>query len=440
MKAKKRSPHHEAFQFELVLLSTGYGLTRKLIRQSLWAGLFIIPVWGLLLMNGFPEYNEPPVLRGLIVGFCASILVFDSLIRSFRSFLPLAFESLIWLLCAFSGYILWINHFNEVGAISYIVTVMSCFCVLHQGRALWAFALVFVGFPLISAWISGYPIEEVGYGLLCSLSLLIMGYFFYSRSRDLSRVHELLRTRQKEWSEQSKWAQIGFLSGSIAHEINSPLAAINLLLDLVEKESERGHLTREGFHDKSARIRQIVGHIANLVRSLKRLARPRQENEVVEMRLNEGLQSYLALMGAKSRKEGFEILLDPSLSQSDRLLALSESDFVQILIVLTDNAAQAYGDLQGPRQVKIFPGFESQESFSVIVEDQGVGFDEKSARRAFMESFTSKKVGQGTGLGLVLVRRLIENAGGRVRILSNAKPTQIEVSIPKAVLRELAAS
>ena len=116
----------------------------------------------------------------------------------------------------------------------------------------------------------------------------------------------------------------------------------------------------------------------------------------------------------------------------------SAVELSQILVNLLVNAADACDERssrgeQGYQPTVVISVTRSGERVQLCIEDNGVGMSEETKNRAFMPLFTTKQGARGTGLGLSLVRRLIDRHGGSVRVSSTpGAGTTFTVSLPMA--------
>ena len=166
----------------------------------------------------------------------------------------------------------------------------------------------------------------------------------------------------------------------------------------------------------TARIADLVG----AVRSYSYLDQaPRQTVDI-----HEGLESTLALLAHKLRAKRVEIVrdLDPQLPGVEA----SGSELNQVWTNLIDNAVDALGD-DGRITLRT-----SRQGERVCIEicDDGPGIPDELQARIFDAFFTTKPVGQGTGLGLDIAQRIVVRHHGELRLQSQPGDTRFQVVLP----------
>jgi len=208
--------------------------------------------------------------------------------------------------------------------------------------------------------------------------------------------NEVMSKRSLEMSAH----MLANLSGSIAHEIRNPLAAINHAAQLLNESEEiaEGDLRLvDIIHNQSGRMNGIVENILQLSRHEK--SRP----DIFE--LNPFLEALAA--ETKSSLPGINLTFDIDHSQDNLLVLFDRSQLHQALWKILENARRhAYLDAAMPKVImsmKHKPG----TGFCIItVEDNGPGIPEANMERIFEPFFTTHK--QGSGLGLYIARQLCE--------------------------------
>jgi signal transduction histidine kinase len=143
--------------------------------------------------------------------------------------------------------------------------------------------------------------------------------------------------------------------------------------------------------------------------------------------LNQLVEEVLNFFKSRCAQEGVELIcsLSPNLPGVDADL----SQLNQVVINLIVNALQAMpqgGDL------KIQTSCEGNHVL-LIVEDTGIGMSDEVLEKIFTPFFTTKEVGQGTGLGLPVVHGIITSHGGSVSVKSKmGRGTRFEIQLPAA--------
>lgn len=236
--------------------------------------------------------------------------------------------------------------------------------------------------------------------------------------RDLT---ELLEARRRlEFSE--RLAAIGTLAASVAHEVNNPLL-VNLtnlhlaLVDLPPGPSELKELLQEA-HAAGSRI-------ATIVRELKSFAAPNRE---VPLPLDVRSCIGAALRFTRGQwRERLSVMLQ---LEDVGAVQLAPVRFEQVLVNLIINAVQATRGQ--PSAVLTLRTFTSPAGEVVVtVEDTGPGVPAELRARIFEAFFTTKPAGIGTGLGLSVSSRIIEEAGGRLE-LAEAPGAKFVITLPRA--------
>lgn len=230
------------------------------------------------------------------------------------------------------------------------------------------------------------------------------------------------RTRELEESQaqvlhQEKMAAFGLLAAGIAHEVGNPLAGISSVVQMLDRR-DLDPYTREKLslvHTQLARIQTILRELVTFSRPASDVRGRVGVREVVDEAL--GIAKYYR--GGKNRTITADVPADlpPLVGVRDQ--------FVQVLFNLVLNAIDAT-DKGGTIRVAA-----TAEGGAVVltVADDGSGIPPQVLARLFRPYFTTKK--HGTGLGLFVLRRIVEVHGGRVGVQSElGKGTTFRVELP----------
>jgi PAS domain S-box-containing protein len=221
------------------------------------------------------------------------------------------------------------------------------------------------------------------------------------------------RTRRAE-----SLASLGTLAAGLAHEIRNPLNAAQLQLTLAERRISRGD---ERATDTIGVVRDELGRLATLVGDFLAYARPRPLR-VHAADLTETARAVVELL--RGDAEGVGVSL--SLQAPEAVAAhLDEQRIHQVLINLVRNAIEAAGDSGEGGEVSVSVERRGPSAVVAVV-DSGPGlptdFD-------IFEPFATTKDG-GTGLGLPIVKRIVDDHGGRVVAASAGGRTTFHVELP----------
>jgi two-component system NtrC family sensor kinase len=224
-----------------------------------------------------------------------------------------------------------------------------------------------------------------------------------SRIEELVEVNRDLRAARHTVLRNEKLASVGTLAAGIAHEVGNPLTAIlgyvDILLLNAGDDADRDMLQR--IHDQVMRIHGIINELLEY-------SRPASE-EQPNGSLAAATELTASLLRPQPRLRGVEIVTD--VPNDLPRVALSEGRLQQIILNLSLNAADAMTD-GGALRIE---GRVDGDSVRFSVSDDGEGIEPENLNRIFDPFFTSKEPGAGTGLGLAMVDRIIEDHGGTIR-------------------------
>ncbi len=206
---------------------------------------------------------------------------------------------------------------------------------------------------------------------------------------------------ERRLREAEKLAAIGNLAAGLAHQVAAPLNVISgraeLLLRRPDDEPGRARSLRI--------IIQQISRITTIVRNLLDFAR-RREPRVQPVEVGGVINGVVEFLESELERGGVELV------RSDPAAAYVQGDpdlLHQVLVNLVLNALQAMDETEGPHRLTI--RLEATENAVVIeVEDTGPGLSRDVRERMFQPFYTTKE--QGTGLGLVVARSIVEEHGG----------------------------
>jgi len=229
---------------------------------------------------------------------------------------------------------------------------------------------------------------------------------------------EIERLHRTQMSRAEHLATLGEMATGLAHEIRNPLAGIAGVIEIIGRDLPATSPAREVVKD----VRQEIARINHIVTDLLQTARPHPP-KVRKSDLNVTVEHAVMLGRQQALAKGIGISFhkDPSLSEVEH-----DSDQIhQVLLNLLLNALQAI-DRHGQVEVTL----SRRDSTAVIeVTDNGRGIPAENLPNIFRPFYTTK--GDGTGLGLSLARRIVEDHHGRINVTSTVgKGTTFAVILP----------
>ncbi len=255
---------------------------------------------------------------------------------------------------------------------------------------------------------------------------------------DISNEKEIeaeLKLARMEAMHTSRLATIGEMVGSIAHEVNTPLGAILLSAQSIQRRIGGSDL-EEPITSQAQLIEKTVGRISKIVNSLRRLSRGRELDETQVTPAKVIIDNALALCMHQITLKSIDLRVDAI--PDDLFLCCQEAQITQVLINLLVNARDAHASREGGSNSPLPWIHLSCTPHANWVElrvlDNGAGIDESLASRVFEPFFTTKGPGHGTGLGLSISRKIIEAHGGRLTLESSVGPTEFLIRLPRHVL------
>ena len=247
-----------------------------------------------------------------------------------------------------------------------------------------------------------------------------------SANTELERLLGELRTAQARLVQQAKMAALGQLVAGVAHEINTPLAAVvsnnDLFLRCFDRlrhalaagaiaESARPLVERDlsAIEDLSHVTQKACVRITGIVRTLRTFARL-DEADVKAVDLHEGLESTLVLV-AHLLKGGIHVVRH--YGELPRV-ECHPNQLNQVFMNLIVNACQAMGETG----TLTLTTRATDDEVEVRVQDTGVGIAADKLPHIFDPGFTTKGSLVGTGLGLSIVYQIVEGHGGQITVES----------------------
>ncbi|MDF1562545.1 MAG: ATP-binding protein [Deltaproteobacteria bacterium] len=215
------------------------------------------------------------------------------------------------------------------------------------------------------------------------------------------------RALEAQVLQSERLASLGTLSAGMAHQIGNHLNAIRGHAELA---AQRAGETDERISTLVAGIRDEVRAASDLMQRALQLART-EPVPTVELQIPVLVREALALAEVHARHRGVAIdtsgLADPGCRVWGDPQLLT-----QVLLNLFVNAIQAMGK---GGHLEVSSCCCADETCSITVDDDGPGIEPEAARRIFEPFYTTKPMGEGTGLGLPIARRILELHGGELR-------------------------
>jgi two-component system NtrC family sensor kinase len=237
-----------------------------------------------------------------------------------------------------------------------------------------------------------------------------------------ARHYQAEQQLQAQLVQSSKMAAVGQLAAGLAHEINNPLGAVLMNLDLATVEPPPPN--RAALLEKA---RKAAVRASDIIKKLLMYSRP-GSTQLATVRLDEVVTDTLDFMRATVEGDGIVIeqQLDAMPPIEGNATALGQ--IVTNLLLNARDAVLAAGARE--RRICIRTNVHD-DTLRLEVHDYGSGLTPEVRERIFEPFFTTRPVGVGTGLGLTISQQIATQHGGTLRVERDADPTTFVLRLPR---------
>lgn len=268
--------------------------------------------------------------------------------------------------------------------------------------------------------------------VLVAQLLTIIALLAQRRKRHLAEAEAL--ARRGELARAARFATVGELSASIAHEVGQPLSAILSNADAADLLIKSKRIDIDELREIMADVRRDALRANDVIRRLRALLQ-KQSLETSLVRVDETLQQSLSLIEPEARRRGIRV--EAAFAAGGCEVMGDPVQLQQVLLNLAINAMDAMEEVAPERSVLSLATQPVALGVELAIEDRGCGFSSDSGQRLFEPFYTTKP--HGMGLGLTIVRSIVEAHHGRVTAtLREGGGTRFAVWLP--VVRSRAAA
>lgn len=287
--------------------------------------------------------------------------------------------------------------------------------IFVSNRFFWTMTLGFFIKYMVTGLVFQTPEVLVAMGLIIFIAAIawILLTRFQSYVKAINSIHEDLR--QKE-----KLAVIGQMATAIAHEIRNPLSSLKGFTQLQQEKDKGDEQYYPIMLNEIDRINAIVTDLLILGKPNTALKSPSNLLDII--------QYVITIIEPHAQRKEIHIKLDVSDSS---VLLCDQNQLKQVFINLIKNAMEAM-----PEGGTITICSENKGDFAeVAIIDEGCGIDQEKLAKLGEPFYTTKQ--NGTGLGLMVTKKIIEEHGGGFNIKSNlGVGTTVTITLPLSVYRK----
>ena len=233
---------------------------------------------------------------------------------------------------------------------------------------------------------------------------------------DNALTYQALQSAQRELISAERLAVVGEMAARVSHEIRNPLATIGGFGNsILKKAGDEAAVQRKArvIVSEVARLEELLTDLLDMARARPLQRKPESINEITEH----------ALLLAQADIRSYNVQIERAFASDLPMICVDRARLLQALLNTIRNGAQAMDD-GGAMQIKTrFISEPAENSLDEPIEwieieiaDSGSGIPERALKQVF-EPFFSTKV-SGSGLGLPVTRRIIEDHGGRIDVQS----------------------
>jgi len=254
--------------------------------------------------------------------------------------------------------------------------------------------------------------------LLWIITLRVSSKKIRLQKKEIEETHAELKETTSRLIRSEKLAVYGTIASGIAHEINSPLGAII-------NSAQRIKNNPSADLEKNITLIEKAGKRSKAI--IEKLLVTTRSNKDEKTNLVDVLNDWRELSQKQFDNLGISII---STISCDNLLSISSTELNQIITNLLFNARDSITD-NNSKIKEISISSQKEENYCyILIQDTGPGFSAAKLENPFEAFVTTKEKGKGTGLGLWVVKNILDNINGSIEIRNYENGAEIEIIIP----------
>lgn len=217
---------------------------------------------------------------------------------------------------------------------------------------------------------------------------------------------ELIR-HQELMYQQSKLASMGEMVGNIAHQWRQPLNSLAINLYGIVQKTDLASPNGPSVHHLVAESQQTVQNMSTTIDTFRNFFNPKKTKK--SFCFKDAVERTITFVQDAFRYQNIEIInrVEDSITLSGH-----ENEFAQVLLNILNNSKDAIKNSNQKAGKILFSSLHNNNTITLMIEDNGGGAPQEVVDRAFEPYFTTKKSGEGSGIGLYMSKMILEHSMG----------------------------
>ncbi len=234
-------------------------------------------------------------------------------------------------------------------------------------------------------------------------------------------------TLEEQLQQREKLSSIGLLAAGVAHEVNTPLTGVSsytqMLLGMLNENDPK--------HALLQKVRTQAERATNIVNNLLNFSRTGSATEFAEINVARVLDDTLQLLEPQLRRSQIEIV-----RSYDKTAPEAYGNAGKLQQVFTNLILNARDAIPDGGRITLATGTAEDGSLVAEIVDTGIGIAPENVAKIYDPFFTTKGVGQGTGLGLAVSYGIVQEHAGRITVESTpGHGTTFRITLPTSRVR-----
>ncbi|MBF0396382.1 MAG: response regulator [Desulfobacterales bacterium] len=255
-----------------------------------------------------------------------------------------------------------------------------------------------------------------------------------NKAISLEKANQELKNTMEQLIQSEKLSAIGEMSASVAHELSQPLNSIKIISQSIVRDIEKERFKIENINRDIKDIISQVNKMADIIDHMRVYTRRTEFNTMKLANINTVIETSLKFF--KQQLINHDIELNINLQTELPKIFYDPIRIEQVLVNLINNAKDALKNSGKNKKSIEIKTYGNSRDVVIEVKDNGLGISEDLQQKIFQPFFTTKPPGKGTGLGLHVAIKIIEEHKGKIEVYSKVgEETIFKIILPVQIER-----